>query len=146
MVKQTLAKPKLRFKNYIDSWQLKKLSELLEFKNGINAQKEQYGHGVKFINVLDILNNDFLTYDKIIGSVDIDDTTLNRNSVSYGDILFQRSSETREEVGSACVYLDKDRISAFGGFVIRGKKIGTYDPVFFNKLLKTDLARDEITS
>ena len=51
-----------------------------------------------------------------------------------GDILFQRSSETREEVGTACVYLDKNKTATFGGFVIRGKKIGDYEPMFLNKL------------
>ncbi|MCX6269908.1 MAG: restriction endonuclease subunit S [Bacteroidetes bacterium] len=138
--------PALRFPEFSGEWEKKKLGNLLEFKNGINATKEQYGHGIKFINVLDILNNEFITYDRIIGSVDVDNDTVNRYPVSYGDILFQRSSETREEVGSACVYLDPETIATFGGFVIRGRKIGDYDPVFFNKLLKTDLARDAITS
>ena len=59
--------PKLRFPEFSDGWEVKKLGNLLEFKNGINATKEQYGKGYKFINVLDILNNDFITYDKIIG-------------------------------------------------------------------------------
>ncbi len=30
------------------------MGELLSFKNGYNAEKAQYGSGVKFINVLDI--------------------------------------------------------------------------------------------
>lgn len=138
--------PKLRFKEFSDEWKEKKLGDILEFKNGVNASKEQYGKGIKFINVLDILNNDFITYDNIIGKVDIDDNTLEKYSVTYGDILFQRSSETREEVGMANVYLDKKNIATFGGFVIRGKKIGEYIPIFLNKLLKTNLARNEITS
>ncbi len=138
--------PKLRFPEFSDKWEVKKLGELLEFKNGINADKEQYGSGAKFINVLDILNNDYITHDKIIGSVNVDNQTLEKYLVSYGDILFQRSSETREEVGTANVYLDKTKTATFGGFVIRGKKIGEYDPVFLNKLLKTDSARDNITS
>ena len=137
--------PKLRFKEFTDEWEKIKLKEILEFKNGINASKEQYGKGTKFINVLDILNNDFITYDNIIGKVDIDEKTLDKYSVNYGDILFQRSSETREEVGMANVYLD-DKTATFGGFVIRGKKIANYVPTFINKVLKTDLARNEITS
>lgn len=139
------AVPKLRFKEFKDDWKIQQLINLLEFKNGVNADKEQYGKGFKFINVLDILGNDFLTYNSIVGSVDIDESTFEKYLVSFGDILFQRSSETREEVGTACVYLDK-RPATFGGFVIRGKKIGVYDPIFFNKLLKTDLARNAITS
>jgi len=138
--------PVLRFKEFIGKWEVKKLSELLEFKNGINASKEQYGKGVKFINVLDILNNDYITYDSIIGSVDVDESIFAKYPVNYGDILFQRSSETREEVGTACVYLDSNKTATFGGFVIRGKKIGEYNPIFLNKLLKTDLSRNEITS
>ena len=58
--------PTLRFPEFKGEWELKKLSTLLEFKNGINATKEQYGSGYKFINVLDILNNDFITHDNII--------------------------------------------------------------------------------
>ena len=138
--------PKLRFPEFLDGWEVKKLGDLLEFKNGINATKEQYGKGYKFINVLDILNNDFITHDKIIGSVDVSEDIFNKYPVNYGDILFQRSSETREEVGTASVYLDKENTATFGGFVIRGKKIGDYEPFFLSKLLQTDLSRNQITS
>ena len=136
----------MRFSGFEGKWESNKLGNLLEFKNGINASKEQYGKGVKFINVLDILNNDFITYENIVGKVDVDKTIIEKFSVQYGDVLFQRSSETREEVGTANVYLDKENNATFGGFVIRGKKIGNYNPIFFNKLLKTSSARDSITS
>ena len=138
--------PNLRFPGFEGKWEVNKLGDLLEFKNGINASKEQYGKGVKFINVLDILNNDFITYENIVGKVDVDTNIIERFSVQYGDILFQRSSETREEVGTANVYLDKTKNATFGGFVIRGRKIGDYNPIYFNKLLKTSSARDSITS
>lgn len=138
--------PKLRFKEFSGDWENKKLGSLLEFKNGINASKEQYGHGKKFINVLDILSNDYITYENIIGKVDVDDATFDKYSVGYGDVVFQRSSETREEVGTANVYLDKENKATFGGFIIRGKKVGEYNPIFMNKLLKTSSARKEITT
>jgi type I restriction enzyme, S subunit len=140
--------PKLRFPEFRDAgeWDEKKLEELLEFKNGINASKEQYGKGTKFINVLDILQNEFITYEKIIGSVDVSDAIVDKFSVNYGDILFQRSSETQEEVGTASVYLDRNKTATFGGFVIRGKKIGEYEPIFLNKLLKSQSIRSSISS
>lgn len=138
--------PNLRFKGFEGEWKSKRLGELLEFKNGINASKEQYGTGYKFINVLDILNNDFITHDKIVGKVNVGQDTIDKYPVSYGDILFQRSSETREEVGTANVYLDKNYTATFGGFVIRGRKIADYNPVFLNKLLKTNSIRNSITS
>ena len=138
--------PLLRFGEFKEDWKKQHLSELLDFKNGINASKEAYGSGYKFINVLDIINNDFITHDDIIGSVEVSENEFNKNIVEYGDILFQRSSETRQEVGQSTVYLDKNEPATFGGFVIRGKKISDYDPAFLNFLLKSASARKEITS
>ena len=140
--------PELRFPEFEGDgeWVEKTLGELLEFKNGINASKGQYGKGIKFINVLDILKEEHITYDNIIGKVDVDNSILQKNAVTYGDLLFQRSSETQEEVGTANVYLDKEKTATFGGFVIRGKKIGDYDPIFLNALLKTSEIRRSISS
>jgi type I restriction enzyme S subunit len=127
-------------------WEEKKLGDLLSFKNGVNASKEKYGRGHRFINVLDIIENDYLTHERIRGSVDISDADFEKNKVEYGDILFQRSSETREEVGQANVYLDERVPATFGGFVIMGKKIGDYHPTFLNYLLRTSSVREDMTS
>lgn len=140
------ATPELRFPEFEGDWFVKKLSDLLTFKNGVNAAKEDYGNGYKFINVLDIIQNDYITHERIIGSVKISESEFKNNIVEYGDILFQRSSETREEVGQANVYLDREVTATFGGFVIRGKKKVEYDPSFMNALLKTMRSRKEITS
>jgi type I restriction enzyme S subunit len=138
--------PELRFPEFEEKWVEKSLSDLFTFKNGINAVKEDYGTGYKFINVLDIIGNDYITNDTIIGSVNVSLDVFNKNIVEFGDILFQRSSETRNEVGQANVYLDKDKPATFGGFVIRGKAKEEYDPLFMNSLLKTKSSRKEITS
>lgn len=138
--------PELRFSEFKDEWEEKSLDELLCFKNGINAPKEDYGDGIKFINVLDILNNDYIIYDKIIDSVKVTEDQFKNYCVGYGDVLFQRSSETREEVGTSNVYLDKEKKCVFGGFVIRGEKIGEYEPFFLKELLKSSIVRKEITS
>jgi len=138
--------PQLRFPGFEGEWEKKTLSDFLTFKNGLNASKEAYGTGYKFINVLDIINNDFITHDSIIGSINVSEQDFKKNIVEYGDVLFQRSSETREEVGQANVYLDRDKPATFGGFVIRGKKKEEYDPSYMNYLLKTTSARNEITS
>lgn len=138
--------PKLRFPGFDGEWKDVAMGELLSFKNGYNADKEQYGTGVKFINVLDIIQNDYITHDRIIGSVTIPEKDFEKNEVRYGDLLFQRSSETREEVGQANVYLDKDTPATFGGFVIRGRPLKEFDSVYFNALLKTAKVRKDMTS
>ena len=115
----------------------------MRFQNGINADSTKYGKGIKYISVSDILNNQYITYDCIKGLIDIDEKTLNKFIVEYGDILFQRSSETFEDIGRANVYLDKEHSATFGGFVIRGKKISDYNPLFFRYLLCTHNARKQ---
>jgi type I restriction enzyme S subunit len=127
-------------------WGVVRLENLLTFKNGINASKEQYGRGYKFINVLDIINNLTINYKNIIGNVEIPKEEFLNNEVFYGDILFQRSSETREEVGQSNIYLDKEKSCTFGGFVIRGRAIQDYNPVFMNYLFKIPIIRKQITS
>ena len=134
----------MRFPNFCTPWKIIPISNLLQFQNGINGSPEQYGKGVKFISVGDILNNIYITYDNIKGLIDIDEKTLNNYSVTYGDILFQRSSEIINDIGRTNVYLDKNNIATFGGFVIRGKRIGQYNPVFFNYLLKSPSSRKSI--
>ena len=136
--------PNLRFNEFSLPWHQMRIIDLLSFQNGINGTPEQYGKGIKYISVGDILNNDYITYDKIAGSIDINQETLKNYSVTYGDILFQRSSEIKEDIGRTNVYLDKDHTATFGGFVIRGKKIGDYNPTFFNYLLKSPSSRQSI--
>ena len=92
---------------------------------------------------MDILNNPFISYDCIRSSVAATDKEKKEFCVEYGDILFQRSSETLEDVGHANVYLD-NRPALFGGFTIRGKKKGDYNPLFFKHLLDSPTARKKV--
>ena len=140
------AVPELRFPGFEGSWEVTTLGEFMSFKNGVNADKSQYGTGRKFINVLDIIEAGPITHDRIIGSVDIPVAEFEKNEVKYGDILFQRSSETREEVGQSNVYLDPERTASFGGFVIRGRLHEPVNPRFLDNLLKTSSVRKDITS
>lgn len=121
--------PKLRFKGFNKNWVDKKLDDVFSFKNGLNARKEMYGKGVKFINVLDIINNEKIIFDVIQESVIATDDQISAYQVKQGDILFQRSSETREEAGQANVYVDS-KVVLFGGFVIRARPIVNINSIF----------------
>ena len=135
--------PPLRFPEFHGEWEEHGLSEYLDFKNGLNPDSKRFGKGIKFISVMDILNNPVITYDCIRASVQATDAEMSSFSVEYGDILFQRSSETLEDVGRANVYID-DKVAVFGGFVIRGKKKANYNPLFFRYLLSSPYARKRI--
>ena len=109
----------------------------------MNPKPERFGKGIKFISVMDILNNAVITNDCIRASVDVSEEKLLSFCVENGDILFQRSSETLEDVGRANVYMD-NKPAVFGGFVIRGKKKAEYEPLFFRYLLASPFARKKI--
>ena len=132
--------PHLRFPEFSGEWEEHTLSEYLEFKNGLNPDAKRIGSGLPFISVMDILSEGVINYDNIRGKVNATEKEIECFGVKDGDLLFQRSSETLEDVGRANVYMD-NRTAIYGGFVIRGRKIGNYDPLFFKYLLATPLAR-----
>jgi type I restriction enzyme S subunit len=103
-----------------EGWKDARLGDLMEFKNGLNTEKENYGSGTKFVNVMDVFRNDRLHEQNIMGSVQVNAKQLFDYSVRYGDVLFNRTSETFDEIAMSSVYLDSKEIT-FGGFVIRGR-------------------------
>jgi type I restriction enzyme S subunit len=128
--------PEIRFKGFTDAWEQRKLSDYMDFSNGINAPKENYGKGRKMISVLDILDKQPIYYNTIRNSVEIDETTEKRSKVEEGDLVFVRSSEIPEEVGWAKAYLDSE-YALFSGFSIRGKKKSDFNAHFFELSLNS---------
>ena len=104
----------------------------------------KFGQGIRIVSVTDILNARPIIYENINGMIDINEDMLRRYSVKYGDILFQRSSENIEDAGKSNVYIDDKNTATFGGFVIRGKKIADYNPIFLNEVLKRQYIRKQI--
>ncbi|MEH1951902.1 MAG: restriction endonuclease subunit S [Nostoc sp.] len=115
-----------------DDWKAEKLGELFKFKNGVNAEKKYYGKGIKFINILEVIQKSSLFYEDIPGFISLDSGTIKKNIVQKGDVLFNRTSETQEEIGLTSVYLD-DKEVVFGGFVIRARPISDSIDYYFSK-------------
>ena len=135
--------PALRFPEFSGEWEQHSLSDYLRFKNGLNPDAKRFGKGIKFISVMDILNNASISYDCVRASVAATEQEISDFEVEYGDVLFQRSSETLEDIGRSNIYVDS-RHCVFGGFVIRGKKIGEYEPYFMKYRLDSPYARKSI--
>ena len=125
-------------------WKVKRLGQLFDFKNGINAGKESYGTGVKFINVMEIIYNDSFTTEKITGTVQITEEQKQLYLVKNGDVLFNRTSETTDEIGLTAVYYGDEEV-VFGGFVIRGRPIdGSINDNFKRYCFRSKIVRDQI--
>jgi type I restriction enzyme S subunit len=106
-----------------DGWRVKQLGDLFEFKNGLNAEKAHYGSGIKFANVMDVFRGPRLRVDQIVGSMQATKEQRAQFSLRFGDVLFNRTSETDDEIALSTVYLDNGP-AVFGGFVIRARPKG----------------------
>jgi type I restriction enzyme, S subunit len=129
-----------------EDWEVKFLGEILSFQNGVNADKKAYGLGIPFINVLEVITYSCLNVAQIPGKIVLSPQAIKNFKVEFGDILFNRTSETQEEVGLASVYLDHGDV-VFGGFVIRGRlKNANLDSIFASYLLRSPNIHSQIAS
>jgi type I restriction enzyme S subunit len=129
-----------------DGWDVQPLSQLLDFQNGFNADKSSYGSGVPFANVLEVITRDRLTEAVIPGRVTVNASQLQAFLVRPGDILFNRTSETQDELGLASVYVGNAKI-IFGGFVIRGRiKSNRINATCAGYLLRAPAVRRQIVA
>jgi type I restriction enzyme, S subunit len=129
-----------------EEWEVHPFSELLDFRNGVNADKHAYGKGVPFINVLEVITKAHLRKSDIPGRVSIARGVVDSYAVRRGDLLFNRTSETQEEVGLSSVYLDEETV-VFGGFVIRGRPTNaSIDATYSGYAFRAPAIRSQITA
>jgi len=127
-----------------EEWEMTPFAELFEFRNGVNADKASYGQGVRFINVLEPITYSHIYGPEITGQVTLPEPVATSYAVRRGDVLFNRTSETQDEVGLAATYLGTERV-VFGGFVIRGRPINqSLDPIYSGYALRAPIIRSQI--
>ena len=111
-------------------WEVCTLGALGEFKNGINKDKKDFGHGFPFVNLMDVFGIPKVSTKSSIGLVN---TTL-REQESYalqsGDVLFVRSSVKPEGVGLTTLILEDLPHTVFSGFLIRYRDKGVFEHEF----------------
>lgn len=127
-----------------NDWGVKLFGDLFEFRNGVNADKNAYGHGVRFINVLEPITYAHLHNQNIVGRVFLSERLITYYAVKKGDVVFNRTSETESEIGLAATYLGSE-VVVFGGFVIRGRPIGqALDPLYSGYAFRAPFIRSQI--
>jgi type I restriction enzyme S subunit len=124
-------------------WDAIFLSELFDFKNGLNKEKKFFGQGTPIINYMDVFCKSFINIDDIAGRVSVNSSELIAYGVQKGDVFFTRTSETIEEIGIASVMLDEPQSTVFSGFVLRARsknmrlddkfKAYCFAPAYFRK-------------
>ncbi len=125
-------------------WDDELFGNLFTFSNGVNADKNAYGKGLRFINVLEPITYSHLYGPEIPGRVSLPDSVAATYAVKKGDVLFNRTSETDADLGLAATYLGTEHV-VFGGFVIRGRPTDErLDPTYSGYALRAPAIRSQI--
>src|SRR5437660_11520808 len=125
-------------------WNAESFGNLFTFSNGVNAEKDAYGKGLRFVNVLEPITYSHLYGPEIPGRVFLPDSVAAAYAVKNGDVLFNRTSETDADLGLAATYLGTEHV-VFGGFVIRGRPTDErLDPTYSGYALRAPAIRSQI--
>ena len=126
-------------------WDIDSFGNLFTFSNGVNADKDAYGKGLRFVNVLEPITYSHLYGPEIPGRVSLRAPVAVACAVKKGDVLFNRTSETDADLGLAATFLGTEHV-LFGGFVIRGRPTDErLDPTYSGYALRAPAIRSQIT-
>jgi type I restriction enzyme S subunit len=107
-------------------WEIMSLDELGELKNGINKDKEEFGHGFPLVGLMDVFD-----IPKVYnGEFSLVNTTENERrdfDLRKGDVLFVRSSVKPTGVGLTTLVCQDMPNTTFSGFLIRFRTNGKLD-------------------
>ena len=136
--------PEIRFKDFTENWEKKKLGDIGNTYSGLTGKKKNdFGHGnALYIPYLNIFKNPIID-NSMLEPIEID---FKQNKVLYGDIFFTTSSETPEEVGMSSVWLNNLNNIYLNSFCFgyRLNNINEYNLLYFTYLLRSLFVRKKI--
>ena len=107
-----------------EDWKVCELGDIGFFKNGINKNKEAFGHGSPFINLMDVFGFSSISDTEKFGLIDSTNIEKNMYDLKMGDVIFIRSSVKPTGVGLTAVVLKNLPDTVFSGFLIRFRDTG----------------------
>jgi type I restriction enzyme S subunit len=105
-----------------EDWEVIKIGEFIEFKNGLNKEKKFFGYGTPIINYMDVFNSRGINPRDIYGKVFLNKSEIGTYNAKKGDVFFTRTSETVDEIGITSVLLEDLNDTVFSGFILRGRE------------------------
>lgn len=126
-------------------WEVKKLGEIGEFKNGLNFSKDENGHSIKFLGVSDFQNKKSIASDQL-AYISLSEHVQEDYLLKTGDIVFVRSNGKKELIGrSVKMYITEP--TTYSGFCIRCRITDEkVDKDYIAILLKTPIIRQFMTN
>ena len=95
-----------------------KLSEIAEFKNGLNYSKKDFGIGLKVINVKNFKDLSFIDFNDL-DEIDSDFLSKDDALLKNDDVLFVRSNGNRELIGRSIFIQNLNQRVSHSAFTIR---------------------------
>lgn len=134
--------PKLRFREFTDDWEQRKLGSLGTSYSGLSGKdKTDFGHGYgSYITYLNVFQNPIADIDGT-DRIEID---TKQNTVRYGDVLFTVSSETPEEVGMSSVWLGNQQNVYLNSFCFGYRQNGAFDAKYLAYMLRSKSIRNRM--
>lgn len=127
-------------------WRWVRLGEVLKepLKNGLNYSKEDFGKGLKFVNISDIFCPNIIDTTKL-DRINVSSKDIEKYQLRTGDILIVRSSLKREGVAYPALFKEDKEPVVFCGFLIRirpdKEKV---EPLYLLKYLRSSTARERL--
>ena len=134
--------PRVRFKGFEGEWEMVLVGNLGTTYSGLSGKtKDDFGSGeARFITFLNVLTNAKIDT-TILEAVNVSDGE-HQNEVKKGDLLFNTSSETPEEVGM-CAVMDEDISDVYLNSFCFGFRVTdvNVDPTFIAYLMRSHVGR-----
>lgn len=134
--------PPLRFKGFSGKWSRKMLGSIGMIYSGLTGKgKNDFGHGdARYITFLNVLNNAQID-SSLFEKVDIRNSET-QNKVHKGDLLFNTSSETPEEVAMCAVVGEEFENLYLNSFCFGFKLVDeNIDPLFLAYQMRSPYGR-----
>src|SRR5699024_2920217 len=135
--------PEVRYKNFNDAWEQRKLGEVGKTFTGLSGKtKEDFGHGdAHFVTYMNVYSNP-ISDPNMVENVEID---TKQQEVKKGDVFFTTSSETPEEVGMSSVWLSDAPHIYLNSFCFGFRPtVNIFHPYYLAYLLRSNNIRNKM--
>ena len=122
-------------------WETLALGNLAEFRNGINYNKDNFGRGIKVINVKDFQDYSIASFENL-DEVNLSGVIKEKDLLRAGDIIFVRSNGNRELIGRSLFIKNIQESVTHSAFTIKLRFTSNQViPRFYAYLFRSSLMR-----
>ena len=129
-----------------NKWETRPLGKFVEFRNGVNYNKNSFGEGMKVVGVKDFQDYIKPKYSEL-SQINPDGIVTEKNILHHGDIVFVRSNGNRDLIGRSLFIDNPTEPITHSAFTIRLRfTANDIDPRFYAYFLRSPLIRKSMTA